>query len=196
MLHFNVLVLIAGFVAYFVSIVASTALVLLFFRLNVRLVPKQNILKLFHWDPASGKPAPSPAPAIALGAATLSQAYLLRHAVFVIMTLVRDFLVEKGDSMLTGAVSASSVLKMIMQSLLFLSVLCILSVLSIWIAGSLFNLMTGELKEMQEILAGNVAVAVLFAFVLFAITTILDQGIEDVARALIPYNRPGVVRLP
>jgi hypothetical protein len=196
MIHLNMLVLLAGFAAYFVSLVASTALVLLFLRLNVRLFPKQNVLKLFHWDPSSGEPAPSPAPAIALGAATLSQAYLLRHVVFVIMTLVRDFLVERGDSLLTGGAPASSVLKLLAQSLLFLVILCILSVLSIWIAGGLFNVMTGELKEMQEILAGNLAVAVLFAFVLFAITAILDQGIEDIARALIPYSRSGVVRLP
>ncbi|HET9210803.1 MAG TPA: hypothetical protein VFR03_10425 [Thermoanaerobaculia bacterium] len=195
MVHLNMLVLLAGFAAYFVSLVASTALVLLFLRLNVRLFPKQNVLKLFHWDPSSGEPAPSPAPAIALGAATLSQAYLLRHVVFVIMTLVRDFLVERGDSLFTGGVPASSVLKLIGQSFFVLIVLCILSVISIWIAGGLFNLMTGEVKEMQEILAGNIAVAILFAFVLFAITTLLDLGIQDISRALIPYNRPGVVRI-
>ena len=67
--------------------------------------------------------------------------------------------------------------------------------LSIWLAGWLFSIMTGELREMEEILHGNVAVAVLFAFVLFAITVILNQGIEDVAQALVPYGRSGVVRM-
>jgi hypothetical protein len=194
MIQFNLLVLFAGVVAYLVSIGASTALVLLYFRLNVRLIPGQKIVKLFKWG-GSGPP-PSPAPAIALGAATLSQAYLLRHVVFVIMTLVRDFLVERGDTLFSGGAPAAAVFKLIAQSLFFVIILSVLSVVSVWIAGFLFNWMTGELDEMKEILAGNVAVSILFAFVIFAVTAIMNEGIQDVARALIPYSRSGVVRLP
>ena len=114
---FNLLVLLGGFIAYLVSIGASTALVLLFFRLNVRLIPGQKIVKLFHWRRSSSEGEtsrpPSPAPAIALGAATLSQAYLLRHVVFVIMTMVRDFLVERGDSLFANGSPVLPILKLI-----------------------------------------------------------------------------------
>src|ERR1700710_1808194 len=106
MIRFNMLVLLGGVLAYLVSIVASTAMVLLFFRLNARLMPGQKVVQLFHWDRKTSSSAPSPAPAIALGAATLSQAYLLRHAVFVIMTLLQDFLVQHGNALFGAPLSA------------------------------------------------------------------------------------------
>jgi hypothetical protein len=56
--------------------------------------------------------------------------------------------------------------------------------------------MTGDLPEHEEILRDNVAVAIFYGFVLLAITIILNEGIEDLARSLIPYGRSGVVRLP
>ncbi len=56
--------------------------------------------------------------------------------------------------------------------------------------------MTGELPEQEEILRDNLAVAIFYAFVLIAITVILNEGIEDLARSIIPYGRSGVVRLP
>ena len=81
-----------------------------------------------------------------------------------------------------------------LSALLFL-VIALLSVLSIWLAGAFFNFLTGEMNELEEIEKGNIAVALLFAFVLFAVTMLLNQGIEEVARALVPYSMSGV-RLP
>ncbi len=193
MVRFDLLVLLGGVLGYLVSILASTALVLLFYRLNSKMLPGRKILHLFSWDRETSTRPPSPAPAIALGAATLSQAYLLRHVVFVIMTLVQDFLLMAQGGL---TVPISAFLRLAGLSLLFLVVMSALAVLSVWIAGAFFTRMTGELDEMQEIMNGNVAVAILFAFVLFAVTAILNEGIEDISRALIPYNRPGVIRLP
>jgi hypothetical protein len=41
-----------------------------------------------------------------------------------------------------------------------------------------------------------VAVAIFFAFALLAITVILDRGVEDLARSLIPYERAGILHVP
>ncbi|MFY9825113.1 MAG: DUF350 domain-containing protein [Thermoanaerobaculia bacterium] len=191
MVSFNFLVLLGGLLAYLVSIIASTALVLLFFRLNARLMPGKRVIDLCRSD----RDKASLAPAIVLGSATLSQAYLLRHAVFVIMTMIRDFLVEHGNTLFAGT-PFSAYLKLISLSILFLSLLSLMSVISIWLAGFFFSRMTGDMDEMQEIVKGNVAVAILFSFVLFSVTAILNEGLQDFAQALIPYGRSGAVRLP
>jgi hypothetical protein len=192
MVGFNLLVLLGGVLGYLVSIAASTALVLLFFRLNARLLPGRKITELF----VAGTPQEALAPAIALGAATLSQAYLLRHAVFVVMALMQDFLIVYGRDLFHGDFPAAPFLRMAGLAALLTVILSALSVLSIWIAGFFFNRMTPGIDELDEIRRGNLAVSVLFSFVLFAITAILNEGIEDVSRALIPYSRPGAVRIP
>lgn len=190
--RFNLLVLSGGLLGYLVSVVASTALVLLFFRLNARMLPGGKVTALF-----TGTVAERPfAPAIALGAATLSQAYLLRHAVFAVMSLVQDFLLTYGDTILAGHFPAGPVLRLFGLAALLMVILSGLAVISIWLAGAFFNWMTRGIDELAEIAAGNIPVAILFAFVLFAVTAILNEGIEDVSRALVPYSRSGVVRIP
>jgi hypothetical protein len=189
MARFNLLVLLAGALGYIVSIAASTAMVLLFVRLNTRMLPGGKVTQLcVHMV--------SPAPAIALGAATLSQAYLLRHAVFVIMSLVQDFLISHGNDVFAGDFPGGPLARLVALSVVLLTVLSILSVISIWLATVFFNRMTGEVDEMKEIESGNVSFAILYAFVLFAITVILNEGIEDFSRALVPYGGSGAVRLP
>lgn len=188
--RFDLLVLFAGVLGYLVSIAASTALVLLFVRLNVRMFPGGKKVTQLCVETVS------PAPAIALGAATLSQAYLLRSAVFVIMSLVQDFLIAHGNHVFTGNFPGGPFAKLVVLSIVLLAVLCILSVVSIWLASWFFNRMTGKVDEMKEIEGGNVSFAILYAFVLFAITVILNEGIEDLARALVPYGGSGAVRLP
>lgn len=192
MVRFDALILLGGLLGYLVSIIASTALVLLFFRSNARLLPGGKVTTLFTAESSHR----SLAPAIALGAATLCEAYLLRHAVFAVMTLVQDFLIAHGNHLFTGDFPLWPFLKMVVLSALLLVVLSALAVLSIWIAGTFFNWMTRGIDELAEIAKGHVAVAILFAFVLFAVTAILNEGIEGVSRVLIPYSRSGVVRLP
>lgn len=191
--HFNLLVLLGGLLGYGVSILASTALVLLFFRLNSRILPGRSVIKLLVGkEVESERPL---APAIALGAATLCQAFLLRHAIFTVMAMVQDFLVTQGDELSAGRFPWGASLKLAGMSILILSVLSLLAVVSIWIAGAFFNRMTPGVDEIEEIAKGNVPLAVLFAFVLLAVTALLNEGIQDVSRALVPYGRPGVVRI-
>lgn len=194
MLRYNidVLVLLAGLAGYLVSVIASTALVLLFFRLNAKLLPGGKVTAMFTGESSSQ----ALAPAIVLGAATLCEAFLLRHAVFVIMAIVRDFLVSHGNHLFAGHVPLGSVLRTIWLSTCLLTVLSMISVMSIWVAGAFFNWMTRGIDELAEIASGNIAMAVFFAFVLFAVTAILNEGIEDFSRGLIPFTRPGVIRLP
>jgi len=70
MVRYDILVLVGGLLGYLVSIVASTALVLLFFRSNAGLLPGGKVTELFTGTSSDR----SLAPAIALGAATLCEA--------------------------------------------------------------------------------------------------------------------------
>jgi uncharacterized membrane protein YjfL (UPF0719 family) len=126
--------------------------------------------------------------AISLGAIILCQAFLMRHAVFPIMAVVRDLFLEPVSWRATAIV--------LTQCVLFFVVVAGLSWGSVAGGAWLFTRMTGDLPEQEEILRDNVAVAIFFAFVLLAITAIVNEGIEDLSRSLIPYTRTGILRLP
>jgi len=63
------------------------------------------------------------------------------------------------------------------------------------LAAWLFTLMTGALPEREEILKDNVAVALFFAFVVVGIALIVNEGLADLARSIIPFAPSGVLRI-
>lgn len=179
MAEYDLSSILAGLVAYAVAACAAVLLVFVTFRLNTLISQREEERLLLGGHRSI---------AIALGATMLSQAFLLRHAVFPVMAVVRDLFLER--------VSVAELLWVIGQCFLFFVVIGILSFGSVWLAGWLFTRMTGSLPEHEEILKDNVAVAIFYGFVLLAITAILNEGIEDLSRSLIPYGRSGVIRLP
>jgi uncharacterized membrane protein YjfL (UPF0719 family) len=172
--------ILAGLLACGVAVFVSTALVFIVFRLNTMLRRREAQERLL----LSGNRSV----AIALGATILSQALLLRHVVFPVMAVMRDLFLQRASLFTVFAVAG--------QCGIFFLIIGAVSIGSVWLAGWLFDRMTGTLPEHEEILRDNVAVAIFYAFVLLAITVILNEGIEDLARSLIPYGRSGVVRLP
>ena len=82
------------------------------------------------------------------------------------------------------------------QCLAFFAVVAFLAVGSVALASWLFTRMTPHLPEPEEILGDNVAVAIFFAAVLLAITVLLNEGLEDLSRSLIPHASSGIIRLP
>lgn len=172
--------ILAGLLAYAVALFGSVLLVFVTFRVNTLLTSRVEEERLLLGGHRSI--------AIALGATILSQALLLRHAVFPIMAVIRDLFLQRvswGDLVLVAG-----------QCVLFFVVIGILSFGSVALAGWLFTRMTGSLPEHEEIFKDNVAVAIFYAFVLLAITLILNEGMEDLSRSLIPYGRTGVIRVP
>jgi uncharacterized membrane protein YjfL (UPF0719 family) len=174
----NSSVVLAGLLAYAVAVVASAVLVFLTFRANLFVTRSQAEDLLLAGHRAS---------AIAHGAVLLAQAVLLRHAVFPVMAVVRDLIVQHADTAHTLAV--------IGQCALFFVIIGLLSVASVVVATWLFTLLTGRIPEREEIRKDNVAVAIFFAFAVLAITLIVNEGMEDLSRSLIPYGASGVVRI-
>jgi uncharacterized membrane protein YjfL (UPF0719 family) len=180
MKSFDLPSILAGLLACGVAVFVSTALVFIAFRLNMMLRRRDEQVRLL----LSGHRSI----AVALGATILSQALLLRHVVFPVMAVLRDLFLQRASMFTVFAVAG--------QCGIFFLVIGFVAIGSVWLAGWLFTRMTGDLPEQEEILRDNLAVAIFYAFVLLAITVILNEGIEDLARSIIPYGRSGVVRLP
>src|SRR5512137_1394785 len=80
-------------------------------------------------------------------------------------------------------------------ALLFFAIVGVLSFASVVLAAWLFSKMTRTLPEREEILKDNLAVAILFAFVVVAITLVVNEGVVDLSRSIIPYPESGLVQI-
>jgi uncharacterized membrane protein YjfL (UPF0719 family) len=171
--------LLGGLLAYLVSALLAVTLVFVTYRLNLKLtdrIDEEGLLLSGHRSIA-----------VALGTVVLCQAVLLRHAVFPAMVMVRELFFRP--------LVASDLLRVAGQCLLLFVIVGLLSVASVAGAAWLFTRLTRGLPEREEILKDNLAVAVFFSFVLLGVTLILNEGLADLARALVPQDG-GLVRLP
>jgi uncharacterized membrane protein YjfL (UPF0719 family) len=134
--------------------------------------------------------------AIELGTTILCQAILVRHAVYAAMAIIRSLFVEdlsRGESAW-----------IILGSLVSMAVIAILALASVHVAGAIFKrfakleLRRKPVMNIDEAIRKrrNVAMAVFYGLVLLAITVVLNEGMEDFSRSLIPYGRAGLIEAP
>jgi uncharacterized membrane protein YjfL (UPF0719 family) len=171
--------IVAGFLAFGFSVLASAVLVFVTYRLNTLVtsrIDEERHLLSGHRSVA-----------IALGSVVLAQAILLRHAVFPTMVVIRELFVKPA--------SPAAVASALGHVLLFFAIIGVLSFASVGLATWLFTRMTGALPEREEILKDNLAVAVFFAFVVISIALVVNEGMADLARSIIPFADSGVLRL-
>jgi len=171
--------MVAGLVAYAISVLAATLLIFLAYQANL-MISRREAEELLRGGHRST--------AIALGAVLLSQAVLLRHAVFPAMAVMRDLFL--------APVTLARFATVIGQCVVFFVIIGTLAVASVGIAEWLFTRLTGGISEQEEIRRDNVAVSIFFAFALLAITVIVNEGMEDLSRSLIPYGPSRVLELP
>ncbi len=172
--------LFAGLIAYAVSLFFAIVLVFLLYRLNTFLTNKT--------DEEQYLIARNRSVAVTLGSIVLSQAILLRHAVFPTMTVVREMFLRPFS---WGSVSWT-----LFQCFLFFIVISVLSCSSVIIAVWFFTKMTGAIQEQEEIRKDNLAMAIFFSFVILSITLIVNEGLEDFSRSIIPYSTRGILTIP
>ncbi len=171
---------VAGLIAYAVSVLAAVLLVFVTYRLNTLLTSRIDEERLL----LSGNRSV----AIGLGSILFSQAILMRHAVFPTMVVIRDLFLRP--------VSWSAAAWVLGHCLAFFLIVGVLAFGSVALATWLFTKMTGALPEREQILKDNVAVAILFAFVIIGVTLIVNEGLEDLTRSIIPESGSGILRLP
>jgi uncharacterized membrane protein YjfL (UPF0719 family) len=92
--------------------------------------------------------------------------------------------------------AAGELVLVALRCLLLFAVVGLLGVASVAGAALLFSRLTRAIPEREEILKDNLAVAILFSFVLLGITLILNEGLADLSRALVPLEAAGLLRLP
>jgi uncharacterized membrane protein YjfL (UPF0719 family) len=171
--------IIAGLIAYIVSVLAAVLLVFFTYRLNNIVTSKVDEERFLIQGNRSI--------AISLGAVVLSQAILMRHAVFPAMAVIRDLFVAPPSLAAASWVVA--------QCIVFFVIVSILSFGSVYAASWMFTRMTRNVPEHEEIQKDNVAVGIFYAFVILAITLIVNEGLEDLSRSLIPYNKSGMIQI-
>jgi uncharacterized membrane protein YjfL (UPF0719 family) len=169
----------AGLVAYLISVLGAVLLVFLTYRINNLLTSKEDEEQLLR----SGNKSV----AISLGSVVLSQSILLRHAVFPTMAVLRDLFLRPANF--------RAAIWVIAHCALFFLIIGVLSFGSVWFAGWLFTRMTRSLPEQEEIMKDNIAVGIFYALVVIGITLILNEGIEDLSRSIIPYHKSGVIQI-
>lgn len=170
----------AGVTAFAVALLASVLLVFVLYRLNTLVTKRIDEERLLLQG--------NRAVAVALGAVVLSQAILLRHAVFPTMAVLRNTLV--------GPITLETVGWALVQAVLFFAIVGGLSFVSVVVAAWLFSKMTRSLPERDEILRDNLAVAIFFAFIVVAVTLVVNEGLVDLSRSIIPYPESGVIQVP
>ena len=172
---FEPLNVLTGLLALFLSTGLAVVLVFGVFRLDLWLTRRIDERALL----AQGNRSV----AIVLGSILICQAMLLRHGLLPVMSMVRSAFV--------GPAADVSALHLIVSAVLLLVVVSVASVLAVGLSLLLFTRMTRGIAEREEIMRDNVAVALFLAAVLIGTTLIVDQGMEDLARSLIPTPDSG-----
>lgn len=179
----NILSAMAGLLAYGVAVLLGTGpLIYAAFWLDTALTTKINEDEEMQQGNRSI--------AIELGATILCQAILARHAVYAFMAMIRTLFVE--------SLKGTEVFWLLARSIGFIIVILVFSLGSIHIAGKIFKRIMKSRKHVkidEAINKNNVAVAIFYALVLIAITIVLNEGMADFSRSLIPYGRAGIVSL-
>ena len=175
----EILNIITGVSAVFISILLSIALIFLMFKFNLFITRKVDEEKLLLQGNRSV--------AIVLGSVLISQAILLRHAVYPIMTVLRNSLVNK--------ISGISILSLILYCILFFAIIGILSFFGVAFSSWMFSRISGKIDELKEIEKDNIAVAIFMGAVILAITLIIEHGIADLAKSIIPTVQSGIISI-
>jgi len=114
-------------------------------------------------------------------AAFVAMAIMIRNALYPIGAVFQDFwLSAHKNPLLYGALLG--------RALGYLGVTLVLAIASISAALKLFQKLTRDIREEQEIANNNTAVGLLLAGVLVAFAIIIESGIGDFVNALLPMS--------
>jgi uncharacterized membrane protein YjfL (UPF0719 family) len=177
----NFLVIVAGSLAYCVAIVLGAGPL----AYAAYLLDKTLTQKI---DEDSELKRGNRAIAIELGTTIFCQALLVPHAVFAAMAVVRSLFVEELEG--------SAIAWIIFRSGLCIAIIVILAMGSVHFCGWVFKKFMRHMDVAGAIQRGNIAMATFFALVLLSMALVLNEGMEDFSRSLIPYGRAGIVELP
>lgn len=128
------------------------------------------------------------AAAVVLGSELLAFGILMKSCLYPVSAVLQDLFVRSGSDArflkTVGYISGYFVLGYA------------LSVLTVFIAARLFQVLTRRLDEKTEIAAGNMAVAVVLGIVIVSVALMVQPGLGDLLNTLIPPPDSGMVSFP
>jgi uncharacterized membrane protein YjfL (UPF0719 family) len=161
-----------GLLYFLFAFMVSIFTIYICFKLVMR-ITKYNDIKLMKEN--------NTAVSIVLAAAFIAMAIMARHSLYPIGAAVQDF-------WLSDARHLSGIAGLIIQSLSYLMAALGLSLISVIAALTVFQKLTRDIEEEQEIMNNNTAIAILMAGVLIAFALMIESGISDCINTMIPIN--------
>jgi uncharacterized membrane protein YjfL (UPF0719 family) len=109
------------------------------------------------------------------------------------MTIMMKNSISSGMSNLQSLIYSDDVIyEAVIEALTLISMQFILSfalsLLVIYISSKLYQRLTDEIQEMEEISNGNEAVALVYVAVLISISTIMSSGVDMLVSGIIPLK--------
>jgi uncharacterized membrane protein YjfL (UPF0719 family) len=110
---------------------------------------------------------------------------LMAAIILSIANVVQVGVVGLTSALTTGlSMNATQVMNAIIGGVVQLVVAIVLAVVAIYIAINVLDKITKNIDEMEELKKGNVAVAILLAGVLIAVSFVVQAGVSGIARAI------------
>ncbi|MCJ7680448.1 MAG: DUF350 domain-containing protein, partial [Candidatus Aminicenantes bacterium] len=125
---------------------------------------------------------------VILGSMLLGEAIILKQAIYPVMAVIQLFILggDRGVGRFFSTVGLAFG---------FVVVVGILAVFTVSFCFWLFNHLTPQIDQYEEIKKGNLAVAVLMAFFIIGICLLLSEGISGLVKALVPFPEIGSIPL-
>ena len=164
--------LLMGSIYYLFAFVVSIVTIYLCFKVVMRITRYNDVTLLKQNNVAV---------AFVQTAAFVAMAIMIRNALYPIDAVFQDFWLTADKHLLHLAT-------LLGRALGYLAVTVILALASIGAALKLFQKLTRDIEEEQEIAGNNTAVGMLLAGVLVAFAIMIESGISDFVNALLPMG--------
>lgn len=161
-----------GFLFFLFAFAVSVATIYLCFRVVSRVTRYPDVSLINENNSAA---------ALVLASSFLSVAIMVRSALYPINAVLQDFWLDGQRSFMEYLVFCG-------RSVGYLLLTVLLSLLAVATALKLFQILTPELNEEEQITRNNVAVGIFMAGVLIAFALLIEGGIRDFVNTLIPVR--------
>ena len=162
-----------GLLFYLVSLGISLVAIFVCFKVVVRITRYDDIGLLKKNNPAA---------AAVIGASFIAMAIMLKSAIYPATASLQDFWFIENKSLVDFWFLALRVGGVLV-------ITTVVSLFSIAAALRAFHAFTREIDEENEVLQGNISVAVVVSCVLIAFALLMEPGISDLVNTLLPEKK-------
>lgn len=172
--------IIFGLLEFLVSIIISFILIFGSYRIFLILTPR--------FDEERQLKKKNISVGIILGSILLGEAFVVKQAIYPVMAVIQIFVLGEEKNIL-------SFFKMLGLSVGYVFLAGVLAIICILFSLWLFNKLTPQINQYEEIKNDNIAVALFMALFIIGICLLISTGVSGLTRALIPFPEVGSIPL-